>query len=386
MSIKFTTKYLNNTKWDKKTKIIRDSQTTGLAIKIGVNAKTLEFYYKINGKLKRVTIGRFPSVSLIEARKQVADYRLILDKGLPLDYDDTSKMTFQQLYDEWSRVKSRTIKDSARHIDGIMTNHILPSLADYKLTDLTTAILLKPIEKRIQQGKNGVASIAFGRTKEMMNYGVIKGFLTANPLQTVTNKQLGLKKPVRDYVIPLDDLKLIYQCDIKSLVVPMLQFMALTFLRNNEIRLMKWKYINFKERKLSLPKEIMKNKKPFDVHLTDTVINILKSREELKEPHIDYVFFSNYENRPLTRTFVPVNYTHVRRATNTSDWKPHDMRRNVSHLVEQCDVDVVTADALLSHTLLSGSVAAIYQRSQLWDQRKDALIAWEKFLIKSGII
>lgn len=383
---KFTTSLLNNVRYSGKSQIIRDSQTTGLAIRIGKLSKTFEFYYRFNGKLKREQIGRYPSVSLIEAKKQVSEFRLILDKGLPLNHEDKANMTFEELYAEWSKMKSRTIKKSHSHVDALLKNHILPSLADYKLSDLTIGVLLAPIEKRIEQGKTGVANIAFTRTKELLNYGIMKGYLTVNPLQAVTLKALGLKKESRDYVIPLDDMKRIYQCDINSLVVPMIRFMTLSFLRNNEIRLMKWEYIDFEERKLSLPKEVMKTRKAFDVYLTDTMIEILKAREKLREPHIEYVFFSKYDNKPLDATFVPTRYRDIKQATGLTEWRPHDLRRNVTHLVEQCGVDVYTADALLSHSLTRSSVANIYQRSSLWNERKQALIKWDDFLVSQKII
>jgi len=385
MSKKFTSSFLNNLHYSNKVTIIRDSTTTGLAVRLGKLSKTLEFYYRKNGKLKRVNLGRYPAISLNEAKQKIIEFRLLIDKNLPLSHEDKSDKTLESVYKEWSKVKSKTVKDSYRHIDGLMRNHVLPELGEYKISNLMVSDLLSPIHKRIQQGKEGVAAIIFSRLKELLTYAVIMGHISVNPLHAITLKSLGLKRKSREYVIPLDDLRVIYQCNINSLVIPILKLMTLTFLRNNEIRLLKWEYIDYESRRINLPKEVMKTKKSFDVYLTDTMIDILKERELLREPHIDYVFFSRYNNKPLPSTFVPQKYKDVIRATGVDGWKGHDLRRNVTHLVENCNIDITIADALLSHAPLNG-VAAIYQRSQLWDQRKFAIIQWNKFLKSIDII
>ena len=66
-----------------------------------------------------------------------------------------------------------------------------------------------------------------------------------------------------------------------------------------------------------------------------------------------------------------------------SDWGLHDLRRSfATHLTQELGVSPVVADKILNHQ--SGAVrgiAAVYQRGQYLDQRRDAMERWGEWII-----
>lgn len=72
MKLKFTTKFIEGAKPDISKRLdFRDELIPGLVLRISTSGtKTFCLHKRINGKMRRLTIGRFGVVSLAEARER----------------------------------------------------------------------------------------------------------------------------------------------------------------------------------------------------------------------------------------------------------------------------------------------------------------------------
>ena len=85
MKRKLTTKFIEGQKPDPSKRLdIRDDLMPGLVLRISTSGtKTFCLHKRINGKMRRLTIGRFPVLSLAEARERVRQVLYDIETGRP---------------------------------------------------------------------------------------------------------------------------------------------------------------------------------------------------------------------------------------------------------------------------------------------------------------
>ena len=89
---------------DTKELIIKDESTPNLIVRIRPNSKTFIFRIKINGKIKKYTIGQYPLISLATARQEAIRLKAQITQGI----DPTLKeLTFNEVAQIWLKHKSK---------------------------------------------------------------------------------------------------------------------------------------------------------------------------------------------------------------------------------------------------------------------------------------
>ena len=83
MKRKLTTKFIEGVKPDpSKRREFRDELMPGLVFRVSTSGtKTFCLHKRINGKVRRLTIGRFPVLSLAEARERVRQVLYDIEPG-----------------------------------------------------------------------------------------------------------------------------------------------------------------------------------------------------------------------------------------------------------------------------------------------------------------
>jgi integrase len=147
------------------------------------------------------------------------------------------------------------------------------------------------------------------------------------------------------------------------------RLLMLTGQRRNEIAKLKRSEIDTEQRLIALPPERTKNKRPHDVPLSATALELLRGIAADRE----YVFgrsdagysgFSRAKARLDDRSSV-------------AEWTQHDMRRTMATKMADLGVEPHIIEAVLNH--VSGhkkGVAGIYNRSPYATQKRAALDLW----------
>ena len=74
----------------------------GLALRVGHGgAKTFEMFYRVGGKLRRDTLGRWPAISLADARDAWRATRQAIAKGETPQRRKSPTMLFEFVVEEW---------------------------------------------------------------------------------------------------------------------------------------------------------------------------------------------------------------------------------------------------------------------------------------------
>lgn len=288
----------------KKEQYIKDGSTTNLFILLRETSKTFIFRYKIDGsKIKSITIGKYPSISLAEARQRANEFKALLAKGIdPRDYTNEHELTFQDIANKWLQDKAKQKLTNYKDTQGRLNNHILPKIGDIKIKDLKRDKLINCISEVKLKSTRGdgyeTKQRIFIILKDILKYIAIQGIIQdyTSPLaeykfndickdkHEVTNHRF-IKDPtkLKEFLTAIDN----YKGNIYTKFA--LQLGTYTALRSGTIRTLKWEYIDFTQNIINIPAELMKMKRPFILPISSQVKAILK---ELKAYQLGEYLFS----------------------------------------------------------------------------------------------
>jgi integrase len=148
-----------------------------------------------------------------------------------------------------------------------------------------------------------------------------------------------------------------------------IELLALTGQRRNEVARLRWDEIDELRRTWSIPGSRTRNKKAHIVHLSEQAWRVVETR-----PRGTYVFATT-GTKPFSAFAKGKNA--IDRLCSVSGWRVHDLRRTVVSGMARLGVPPHVADKILNHQAgtISG-VAAVYQRHEFLAERKAALDRW----------
>jgi integrase len=148
------------------------------------------------------------------------------------------------------------------------------------------------------------------------------------------------------------------------------EFLALTGQRRDEVSRMGWHHVDLDRHLWVIPPENAKNGKPHIVHLNEQALRVLRDARRTGP-----LVFSTDGMTPFqgySKAKKRLDHT-----SGISGWTLHDLRRTVVSGMARLGVAPHVADKILNHQsgTISG-VAAVYQRHEFMNERKEALLRW----------
>lgn len=138
---------------------IRDAATRGLQLRVsrhGAKSWALRYRRKSDRKLRRLTLGAFPAVSLEEARQQCRDHLAAIGRGAdPAGEakDRRAAETFAEVAREWTDRHARQNKAfrTLRNDGYMLERHILPEIGAMKAAEVTKRDIIRMLDRVAQK-------------------------------------------------------------------------------------------------------------------------------------------------------------------------------------------------------------------------------------------
>lgn len=274
-----------------------DSELPNFGLLVSVKTKAFVVRGRLpNGKQRRITIGRYPVITLNQARKLAIEALADFNSGIdPVEEREASKAkaeTLQMLYDEYKSAKSltpKTLKDYDQGMANIGWN-------TKPWQTITGDMVIARFNELSKKGK-AQANRDFRTLRAILAFGaqkmVAKGSASKpNPCEALKGRWHPVK--ARTNTIKLHQLgewhKAVRQLKSQT-TQDYLLFTLLTGFRRNESATLKWETVDFKDRTITIPDP--KNHKPHILPMSAFVYDLLKRRKEEK-PNNSYVFSSDY--------------------------------------------------------------------------------------------
>ena len=258
---------------------------------------------------------------------------------------------------------------SAAEIARLLRREVGRPWAGKSIHEITKRDVVEVISAIDQRGAPVAANKALKTIKTFLRWCVGRAILDRSPADGV---RLPAKEVTRDRVLSDQELAQIILAarDLGEPYGGIVEFLALTGQRREEVAQLRWEEIDLKQRLWTLPKARTKNNKEHVVHLSNQAIAILDRRT--KGTAFVFSSISGKAFRPFSRLKRELDLR-----SGVTDWRLHDLRRTCVSGMARLGVAPHVADKILNHQAgtISG-VAAVYQRHEFMTERQRALDLW----------
>ncbi len=370
-------------------KVFRMNDGRGLCLEVRPSgAKYFKFRYKKHdGKFSMISLGRYPELSLKDARDLAQKKRSMLAKGM--DISRESGNTFKEIFEEWhSKNLNKWDAEYAQTIKSRVENNILPWIGYKHVNDVTPLDLSGALRKVEDRGAVETAHRILQYLKQIFSYAISNSLCERNPAMDVKGSLAPSVK--KSYPAPTDlqQIRVVLQAIDKYpgsfITVCALKMLTLTMLRPGELRKGLWTEIDLDQQEWIIPSSRMKVKKNSRVQgrldhivpLSSQAIDVLKELHPLTSVS-EYIFPAEYtKHRPMSENTMNVA---LRRMGFTQDEiVSHSFRSTASTLLNESGWPADWIEKQLHH--IKGDVRGIYNRAEYLEQRKKMLQAWADFL------
>lgn len=287
-----------------KDKSYRVADAGGLSLEISpAGGKLWRWRYHYQGKEQILALGKYPAVTLAEARKKRDTARAALNDGKhptrekklhKLRNQHQGENSFEKVAIRWMETKHTGLNAKyAKQCRARMAEHIFPIIGDLPITDITIPDVVQVVEKIGNRGTIETAKRMKQLMGQVFRYAAQRGICQHNPaadlrdiLPTVEEKHHACIHPNEFPQL----LKAMYARE-EDMTKYAMQLLALTFVRTGELIGAEWAEIDWQREEWHIPKERMKMRRPHVVPLARQTIEILKKLHEITGERT-HVFFS----------------------------------------------------------------------------------------------
>ena len=356
-----------------------DTKKTGLAVRVAsTGVKTFCVLRKAGGKLERVTIGKFPAVTIEQARDKADEVNALIAKGEnPNDQRrrDRGEMTFAKFWleymEQFSKVhkKPRTIQEDEKTY-----KNYLFTLATRKLSKITKEDC-KALHREIAKRTSGAtANRAIAVLSGALGFAQDEGYLTDNPARAVKR----FKEIARDRYIQSDEMMPFWQALLDEPNRDFADFFMICLLtgqRRADVLAMRWNQISLERKEWRIPDP--KDGEPLTVPLVVEVVSLLQARQAKSS---EWVFPGEGKTGHLAEPKTA--WKRILERAGIADLRIHDLRRTLGSNMAAAGVNTITTARAMGHKTLS--MALRYQQLGT-DPRRAAIEAGAgSILINAG--
>ena len=359
-------------------------------------ARSWVFRYKLAGKVREMGIGSKDDRSLAGARKLAGDMRTALADGRDpaelLIRRDTTAMTFADYAVELIETKRPSWRNAkhAAQWTATLRQYASPTIGKKLPADVTLADV-KAILLPMWATKTETATRLRQRIEAVLDYAAVheKAHGRYNPARWKANLDMVLPaarkvtKRVHHAAAPYADVPSILSAlrDKDFLSAYCLRFTILTAARSGEARGAMWNEIDMAAKTWTIPEHRMKAGVLQRVPLCDEVMEILVKMREWRMGDSERVFMGG---RGGLLSDVAINKT---LHSIAPDVTVHGFRSSFRMWgAETTSYPSAVLEAALAH-VNPNEVEASYQRSDLFERRRELMLAWGNYCsIKGNVI
>jgi integrase len=287
-----------------------------------------------------------------------------------------------------------------------LETQLVPRWGDLALSDIKRRHVDEFIDDVIERGARVGANRNLSEISALLNHAVERGVISASP---IANMKKRTKERSRERALTDQELRWFWEAcdDFGWPFGPLFRLLALTGQRRDQVRTMAWAEID-KDNVWTIASEKMKGGRGHEVALSDLAVEILRDVKAtalkvraLKRATLVFTTDGKTPVSGFSKAKARLDEGMERRARGmpakpkdakaisrwrqqlkkgprlVQPWTLHDLRRTMVHGLAKLGFPPHVADKILAHSTgaVSG-VAAIYNKYEYANERRDALAAW----------
>ena len=376
----------------KKTKLFDGG---GLYLEITpAGGKVFRLKYRIDGKEKTFTIGKYPTISLVEARQAAENARRLLVSGQdPSEAKQQEKRerqaaalnTFESIARRWHTDNLHRWKENhAARVISDFEKDVFPAIGEIQITEISVSDVKAVISAIIARGATVTAEKVRQWIGAVYQYAAMLEITDRNPAAVLRGHFEQAQTDHRP-ALPREELTEFFRRLIRAEIEPQnriaLILNMLTFLRSTELRGGQWNEIDFDAAMWTVPAQRMKHEKtapkpPHAVPLADWTLELLAELKELTG-NTPFLFPSR------TKTDGFISDATIGRIIERMGYKgrvtPHGFRSLASSVLNEQGFNPDAIERQLAH-IENNKIRAAYNRADYLNERKEFMQWYSDFL------
>ncbi len=348
--------------------------------------KSWMYRYRQDGVYGKLTLGRYPDLTLKAARDkrdelaaQVVTGRSPAEEKKARREGRGGNPTVRQFGERYYREQVVRNRKTPTGVLRYLEREIYPAFGDKLLKDVTALDVQALVYRKRDNGREAAAIMIRQVIKLLFDYAIHSQLATINPATMVATRYIGRArkrsrnmnaKEIRLY------LRTIYQSNMRRQFKLALHILLLTLKRKSELLLARWEHIDFQRGEWLIPAESAKTAKPSVVYLSTHVAEMFRELRSLAGTS-ELVL----PGRSSTRRPFASNALNKALEGLTFDMDPvtiHDLRRTAATLLTEHGFDKDVIEKALSHE--RQGIRAVYVLAEYAEQRKRMLQWWADYV------
>lgn len=381
---------------DKKISIMKVREKTyavtdgrGLAIEITPNGlKRWCFRYQFNGKPERVLLGRYPAMTLAEARVERDRLTLQVERGVsPAQQRRKEKEgapelhTFAEFSERYYAEVAAKDRKNPAGIRRYLDKDILPLLGRKVVRDVTTDDVRKVVWRKKDHGHDAAAAEIRGLLKRLFDYAMTLGIVQLNPVLALPMRHV-FKAKARDRALSPQEirafLRVVYHSNIRRQFKLAVHLLLITMVRKSELLLAKWGDVDLDAREWCIPVEHSKTGKPHIVYLSEQAKELFQELKQLACGSDLVLPGRGSLTKPFAHNAINKAVQQAAQGLEMPAFTIHDLRRTASTLLHENGWPSDVVEKAMNHTI--GGVRGVYNRAQYAEQRREMLQFWASYV------
>ncbi len=353
-------------------------------------------YWRMNFKLHQLqrtaSFGRYPEVTLAEARQRLLEARRLLEQGIdPVHQAKLDKVaasiaannTFRSVALEWLE-KMRLEEKSAKSLKKYewQLGLVMPDIGNRPISQIKAHEILLSLKKIEKSRKFYTAMSVRALCGQVFRFAIstaraerdvcvdLRGALVTPKI--VHRPAITMPKQVGAL------MRAIYEYDGGRQTAIALRVLAHTFVRPGELRHAEWKEFDLEREVWIIPPEKMKMRRPHSIPLSQQVLGLIREIDH-DENFSKYLFPSiRSTSRPLSDNTI--NAALRRLGYKKDEMTAHGFRATAATLLNEMGIwNPDAVERQLAHAE-PNSVRRAYTRGQHWEERVRMMQHWSDYL------
>jgi integrase len=363
---------------------IWDARIPAFGVRVSsAGTKTFILMYRHRGRPRRLTLGRYPVLSLADARTKATEALLTINGGadpaLAEQAVDDPTYQFDAVATSFvtRHCNVRNKASTAKETERLLNKHFVSAWKKRDVRDIRQSHINEILDALVADDKPSEANHALGVIKTLFRWCMDRDMIAVSPCMKV-------KKPAkhgsRARVLSEAELKAVWGV-LEPEGYPfgtMTKLLILTGQRRGEVTQMRWSQLDLKAKTWLIPAELSKNGREHLLPLSDHAMAVVKSVPKLDN---DLLFPARGNDENVVSGFTRAK-NRLDKLSGVTGWTLHDLRRTTATFLGKLDTPPHVIERVLNH--VSGSfagVAGVYNRHPYLDEMQKALQAWGSYLV-----
>ena len=362
-----------------------DTVTRGLILRVTEKGtKSWSLLYRVagvtadggRGGLKRMSFGKYPLISVKQARELAGEALDLADRGIDPGEERKEEIrlrnerSFEKVVDRFVENHAKPNTVNWRNTDRLLREHLVTVWGEKMIDDIDRASAHTVLDKIIKVHGIGQAREVRKHMTKLFSWSVDRGLLSESPVIGMRRKELGYVP--RERVLEMSELRSIWDATevVGYPLGHLVRMLILTGQRRAEIATMRRALVLDDKAAFEIPASSYKTKRAQVVPLSMPALSLVEGLPRWNGG--DFLFSTTGGAKPVSG-FSKAKQR-IDRESGVAEWTLHDIRRSTATHMARLGVMQEHIERVLGHRIVG--VAGTYNQYDYLEEKRAALDLW----------